>query len=90
MFLGGTHAAPPRPFNDAVLDGVDFDVEGGTSEDYVSFVDQIRACAKTLKKTYVSHHPLFYYFGLGRTYTPRRCHITTADLYIGNPAPEDE
>ncbi|KAI7831923.1 glycoside hydrolase superfamily [Kickxella alabastrina] len=40
MFLGGT--AQYRPFNGAVLDGIDLDIEGGSSIGYVRFVQRLR------------------------------------------------
>ncbi|KAF8320068.1 glycoside hydrolase [Clavulina sp. PMI_390] len=39
LFLGGSSST--RPFGDAVLDGVDLDIEGG-SNSYVDFVNQLR------------------------------------------------
>lgn len=48
IFLGGS--SDTRPFGDAVLDGIDLDVEGGTSEGYAAFVDQIRVRTKNAKK----------------------------------------
>lgn len=43
MFLGGNDANIPRPFGDAVLDGVDLDIEGGASTGYTAFVTKLRA-----------------------------------------------
>lgn len=51
MFLGGSNNM--RPFRDAILDGIGPDVEGGNSEGYAAFVDQIRARAKAFNATYV-------------------------------------
>lgn len=41
MFLGG--AGSVRPFGTAVLDGIDLDVEGGTTTGWAAFVLQLRA-----------------------------------------------
>ncbi|KAF8945802.1 Chitinase 1 [Haplosporangium gracile] len=41
LFLGG--ASETRPFGDAVLDGVDLDLESGQNAGYVAFVDSLRA-----------------------------------------------
>ncbi|KAH8987099.1 glycoside hydrolase [Lactarius hatsudake] len=49
-FLGGSGA--PRPFGDAVLDGVDLDIEQGSPSGYAAFVKQIRARAKGAKKQF--------------------------------------
>ncbi|KAJ2157325.1 Chitinase 2 [Coemansia sp. RSA 552] len=40
MFLGGT--AKDRPFDGAVIDGIDLDIEGGSSVGYVRFVQRLR------------------------------------------------
>ncbi|GBF95961.1 chitinase [Raphidocelis subcapitata] len=42
MFLGGTTAGWPRPFGDAILDGIDLDIEGGSSVGYAAFVTALR------------------------------------------------
>ncbi|KAJ1950251.1 Chitinase 2, partial [Linderina macrospora] len=41
MFMGGS--AEKRPFDDAVLDGVDLDIEGGATAGYPAFVNQLRS-----------------------------------------------
>lgn len=41
VFLGGSGSV--RPFGAAVLDGVDLDIEGGSSTGYVAFVNQLRS-----------------------------------------------
>ncbi|KAJ2758672.1 Chitinase 2 [Coemansia sp. BCRC 34490] len=41
MFLGGS--AAQRPFDDAVLDGIDLDIEGGSTTGYAAFVSQLRS-----------------------------------------------
>ncbi|KAH9053008.1 glycoside hydrolase [Lactarius deliciosus] len=50
LFLGGSGA--PRPFGDAVLDGVDLDIEQGSPSGYAAFVKQIHARAKGAKKQF--------------------------------------
>uniref|UniRef100_A0A0W0FAU0 chitinase n=1 Tax=Moniliophthora roreri TaxID=221103 RepID=A0A0W0FAU0_MONRR len=50
MFLGGQ--SDIRPFGDAVLDGIDLDIEGGTSAHYATFVNTIRSYAKGANKKY--------------------------------------
>lgn len=42
MFLGGASPGWPRPFGDAVLDGVDLDIEGGSATGYAAFVTAMR------------------------------------------------
>jgi chitinase len=42
MFLGGTKPGFPRPFGDAVLDGVDLDIEGGGSTGYAALIAALR------------------------------------------------
>ncbi|EAU93428.2 class III chitinase [Coprinopsis cinerea okayama7 len=60
MFLGGR--SDMRPFGNAVLDGVDLDIEGGTSGHYGAFVNKIRAlAAPTGKKYYVTAAPQCVY-----------------------------
>ncbi|KAJ1807955.1 Chitinase 2 [Coemansia sp. RSA 2598] len=41
MFFGGS--GDQRPFDDAVLDGVDLDIEGGSTSGYAAFVTQLRS-----------------------------------------------
>ncbi|KAG7099508.1 hypothetical protein E1B28_001354 [Marasmius oreades] len=48
LFLGGSSST--RPFGDAVLDGVDLDIEGGGSDHYVTFVNRIRSLAGSAGK----------------------------------------
>jgi len=48
LFLGGS--SNTRPFGKAVLDGVDLDVEGGTGEYYVDFVNRIRELSANANK----------------------------------------
>jgi len=50
MFLGGKSGT--RPFGDAVLDGVDLDIESGSPSYYSTFVDQIRQLSKGARKRY--------------------------------------
>ncbi|KAF9080181.1 Chitinase 1 [Mortierella sp. AD031] len=40
IFLGGNSAT--RPFGDAILDGVDLDLESGTNKGYVAFIQTLR------------------------------------------------
>ncbi|EEB87800.1 hypothetical protein MPER_14704, partial [Moniliophthora perniciosa FA553] len=48
LFLGGSSST--RPFGDAVLDGVDLDIEGGNSDHYTAFVNKIRSLASGASK----------------------------------------
>jgi len=50
MFLGGN--SNRRPFGNAVLDGVDLDIESGPSAHYNTFVDTLRSLAKGAPKQY--------------------------------------
>ncbi|KAJ7790496.1 glycoside hydrolase superfamily [Mycena leptocephala] len=54
-FLGGSDT---RPFGSAILDGVDLDIEQGSSVGYAAFVDRIRALsADSDKRYYISAAP---------------------------------
>ncbi|KAF9435576.1 Chitinase 1 [Entomortierella beljakovae] len=57
LFLGGTSAT--RPLGDAVLDGVDLDIEGGSQIGYPAFVTELRALFATdpSKRYYISAAP---------------------------------
>ncbi|KAF9270513.1 glycoside hydrolase family 18 protein [Marasmius fiardii PR-910] len=59
LFLGGSSST--RPFGDAVLDGVDLDIEGGTSDHYATFVNGIRSRASGGKKYYITAAPQCVY-----------------------------
>ncbi|KAF8074691.1 glycoside hydrolase family 18 protein [Lyophyllum atratum] len=50
LFLGGSSST--RPFGDAVLDGVDLDIEGGSAPGYVAFAKKIQSLAKGASKKY--------------------------------------
>ncbi|KIL65608.1 carbohydrate-binding module family 5 protein [Amanita muscaria Koide BX008] len=50
IFLGGTSST--RPFGNAVLDGVDLDIEGGSSTCYATFINTIRSLASGASKQY--------------------------------------
>ncbi|KAF8150562.1 glycoside hydrolase family 18 protein [Crassisporium funariophilum] len=50
LFLGGSSST--RPFGDAVLDGVDLDIEGGSSAGYAAFVTKIRSLSSGASKKY--------------------------------------
>ncbi|KAJ3554495.1 hypothetical protein NM688_g3080 [Phlebia brevispora] len=41
LFLGGSSST--RPFGNAVLDGVDLDIEGGSTTNFAAFVSQLRS-----------------------------------------------
>ena len=40
-FLGGSSST--RPFGDAVLDGIDLDIEGGSTDHFEIFINQLRS-----------------------------------------------
>ncbi|KAF7773296.1 CAZyme family GH18 [Agaricus bisporus var. burnettii] len=50
LFLGGSSST--RPFGDAILDGVDLDIEGGGSTGFAAFVRRIRSRASGASKQY--------------------------------------
>ncbi|KAF9306794.1 coq1 putative hexaprenyl diphosphate synthase [Mortierella antarctica] len=58
MFLGGSSST--RPFGEAILDGVDLDLESGQNSGYVAFVDTLRAkfsSAGSGRKYYITAAP---------------------------------
>ncbi|KAJ1679921.1 Chitinase 2 [Spiromyces aspiralis] len=57
MFMGGS--ADLRPFDDAVVDGVDLDIEGGQSTGYVTLVGRLREKFKQVpdRRFYVTAAP---------------------------------
>ncbi|EIW75611.1 glycoside hydrolase family 18 protein [Coniophora puteana RWD-64-598 SS2] len=57
LYLGGS--SQTRPFGDVVLDGVDIDIEGGSSTGYSAFVTAIRKLmdADTSKTYYITAAP---------------------------------
>lgn len=56
LFLGGS--SDTRPFGDAVLDGIDLDIEGGGTLYFDSLVSSIQSAAEGYsKKMYVSAAP---------------------------------
>ncbi|KAJ1801083.1 Chitinase 2 [Coemansia sp. RSA 2399] len=40
-YLGGNNASVQRPFGDAVLDGIDLDIEGGEATGYAAFTNKL-------------------------------------------------
>ncbi|KAG9321213.1 hypothetical protein KVV02_002125 [Mortierella alpina] len=57
LFLGGSSTT--RPLDDAVLDGVDLDIEGGSTAGYTAFVSELRSLYATdpKKQYYISAAP---------------------------------
>ena len=54
MFLGGSANGIPRPLGaDVVLDGVDLDIEAGTSIGYAAFITRLRELFKGASKGYL-------------------------------------
>ena len=53
MYLGGTDKGVPRPFDDAILDGVDLDIEGGAKTGYPAFVKTLRDLMDNSDNQYV-------------------------------------
>ncbi|KAJ2481284.1 Chitinase 2 [Coemansia sp. RSA 2320] len=51
MFLGGSSAY--RPYDDAVLDGVDLDIESGDHTGYPAFISQLRTHFQGASKQYI-------------------------------------
>ncbi|KAJ1774019.1 Chitinase 2 [Coemansia sp. RSA 1813] len=51
MFLGGS--AEYRPYDDAVLDGVDLDIESGEHTGYPAFINQLRSHFQGASKQYI-------------------------------------
>ncbi|KAF5375105.1 hypothetical protein D9758_000069 [Tetrapyrgos nigripes] len=54
LFFGGS--SDMRPFGDAILDGVDLDIEGGGSSGYVAFLTKLQSLSGS-KKLYVTAAP---------------------------------
>jgi len=64
MFMGGSNTAGlPRPFGAVKIDGVDLDIEGGTTGGYAAFITQLRQyyATDTSKTYYVSGAPQCVY-----------------------------
>ncbi|KAI8334316.1 glycoside hydrolase family 18 protein [Chlamydoabsidia padenii] len=60
LFLGGSSST--RPFGDAILDGVDLDIEGGGSNYYGTFLTKLRSYFNSAnKKYYVTAAPQCVY-----------------------------
>ncbi|KAI9503193.1 glycoside hydrolase superfamily, partial [Coemansia spiralis] len=57
MFFKGSAAR--RPFDDAVLDGIDLDIEGGSSTGYAAFINQMRShyASDPSKQYYIASAP---------------------------------
>ncbi|KAJ1927338.1 Chitinase 2 [Tieghemiomyces parasiticus] len=62
-FLGGTQSGVLRPFGDAVLDGVDLDIEHTPATGYTEFVQRLRNLYVTDKSRnyYIAAAPLCHY-----------------------------
>lgn len=54
-FLGGSSSS--RPLGDAVLDGIDFDIEGGTNQHWDDLARYLSGYSKQGKKVYLSAAP---------------------------------
>ncbi|CAO3615057.1 unnamed protein product [Cunninghamella blakesleeana] len=85
VFFGGSSTT--RPFGDAIMDGVDLDIEGGGSGYYGSFLTQLRAnFAKDSKKYYVTAAPQCVYpdANLGTTISQNKIDAIYVQFY-NNP-----
>lgn len=51
LFFGGSSST--RPFGDAILDGLDLDLEGGSQDGYPAFINRIRSYTKKANKKFV-------------------------------------
>ncbi|KAL5571510.1 hypothetical protein UlMin_021107 [Ulmus minor] len=56
-FLGGNHNSSSRPLGSAVLDGIDFDIEGGTNQYWGDLARNLKKYSKGGKKVYLSAAP---------------------------------
>ncbi|KAG4149814.1 hypothetical protein ERO13_D05G357000v2 [Gossypium hirsutum] len=54
-FLGGESAS--RPFGDAILDGIDFDIEGGTNQHWDDLAKYLSGYSQRSKKVYLTAAP---------------------------------
>ncbi|KAH1063452.1 hypothetical protein J1N35_028439 [Gossypium stocksii] len=54
-FLGGQSAS--RPFGDAILDGIDFDIEGGTNQHWDDLAKYLSGYSQRSKKVYLTAAP---------------------------------
>ncbi|XP_015867466.2 hevamine-A-like [Ziziphus jujuba] len=62
-YLGGSNSSATRPFGDAVLDGVDFDIEGGSNLYYDNLTYYLKELydQQTIKTYYLAAAPQCYY-----------------------------
>lgn len=57
-FLGGQHtSSTSRPLGDVVLDGIDFDIEGGTNQHWNELAKYLKGYSNKGKKIYLSAAP---------------------------------
>ncbi|KAM7275079.1 hypothetical protein ACFE04_016945 [Oxalis oulophora] len=56
-FLGGGQSSSSRPLGDAVLDGIDFDIEGGTNQHWNDLAKYLSAYSSKGKKIYLTAAP---------------------------------
>ncbi|KAB2086452.1 hypothetical protein ES319_A04G032800v1 [Gossypium barbadense] len=54
-FLGGQSAS--RPFSDAILDGIDFDIEGGTNQHWDDLAKYLSGYSQRSRKVYLTAAP---------------------------------
>lgn len=54
-FLGGS--SPSRPLGDAVLDGIDFDIEGGTDQHWDELARYLKSYSKGGRRVYLTAAP---------------------------------
>jgi len=60
MFFEGTGLI--RPFGNAIIDGVDLDIEGGSTTGYVAFINKLRSYYSTSSRNYfISSAPQCFY-----------------------------
>ncbi|KAG5646715.1 hypothetical protein DXG03_002397 [Asterophora parasitica] len=91
LFLGGSSST--RPFGNAVLDGVDLDIEGGSNNYYATFVNKIRSLSNGASKKFYNNQCGLQSYGSGnfnfgtwdywaRNISPNK----NVKIYLGAPA----
>lgn len=86
MFGGGSSSSVERPFDDAIIDGFDFDIENNNQVGYVALVNKLREYYNTdsSKSYYISAAPQCPYPDASVGDVLEQCHVDFAFIQFYN------
>ncbi|KAG8381210.1 hypothetical protein BUALT_Bualt06G0098500 [Buddleja alternifolia] len=85
-FLAGGRGSTSRPLGDAVLDGIDLDIELGSSQYYDVFVKKMKSYGRGWRKVYISGAPQWNTQNLMDSWIRWTSEVNAWKIFLGLPA----